>query len=426
MHCRAGLDGCGRGKGRAAGGRGTAAIAVTLAVGWATIWPIAAGAQEFDQHFAGEPSDSILVESPAPLTEGNPGSTDGSAGWSGPPGDQADDGVWIGSPSEPSQPCHGDSAEGCWPEPSGHCPPRHCCLHRLFGPACPRIVFQADVLMLWQGNLGSRPLFASDVGGATALDANQAGTEMAAGPRLGLLVNLDECYAIEGNWFRVGRLAGAAETPAVVPPNTGFTELDINGFNDTDFAAASIATSGWIQSAEFNWRRRKCGHPLTWLAGFRWVEWNADLQIRETATGLQTLQTTRTDNDLYGGQIGADLDLWNRGGPFVVDGIGKAGLFYNHASQRSTYVDTTPTTAAASAGNDGVAFFGEVGLSGSLAVTRWLWWRTGYSLFWINGVAVPADQLSVTNLAATAPSATVDASGGVFLHGVSTGLEARW
>jgi hypothetical protein len=52
----------------------------------------------------------------------------------------------------------------------------------------------------------------------------------------------------------------------------------------------------------------------------------------------------------------------------------------------------------------------------------------GYVLFWLNGVALPADQLSTTNLNdVTAPvGATINTNGSVLLHGATTGLEARW
>ena len=121
------------------------------------------------------------------------------------------------------------------------------------------------------------------------------------------------------------------------------------------------------------------------------------------------------------------LMLWQgniASGPFTVNGIGKAGAFYNNAYQRTSYTDPAFTAAAATA--DRIAFFGELGVNGNLRLTDWLSWRLGYSLFWLSGVAVPANQLSTTNLAAVPPAATINANGSVLLHGVTTGLEARW
>jgi hypothetical protein len=48
----------------------------------------------------------------------------------------------------------------------------------------------------------------------------------------------------------------------------------------------------------------------------------------------------------------------------------------------------------------------------------------GYNLIWIEGVALAPDQLDFTNT--TTSGSGIDTDGGVFLHGVNAGLEARW
>jgi hypothetical protein len=299
--------------------------------------------------------------------------------------------------------------------------------NRIFGAACPRWVVQVDALMLWQGNIASRPLFAAwDTGvvGPTLLDANQAQTTMSAGPRVALFLNLDEVYSIEGNYFQVRPFNGEA----LVPPGNTLVERNLAGFSDEGFDGGQVLTNGAIQSAELNWRRRECWCPVTWLAGFRWVQWNQQMRIIEHVDGSPFSSfTSATGNDLYGGQIGMDLGLWNSGGPFTVIGTGKAGVFYNNAFQRTSY-QQPGLTPSASAVADQTAFFGELGVNGSLRLTDWLSWRLGYVLFWLNGVALPADQFSTTNLNdATAPvGATINTNGSVLLHGVTTGLEARW
>ena len=54
----------------------------------------------------------------------------------------------------------------------------------------------------------------------------------------------------------------------------------------------------------------------------------------------------------------------------------------------------------------------------------WLAWRTGYNFFWLSGVAVPADQLSTTDL--LGGTATINTNGSVYLNGLQFGLESRW
>lgn len=299
------------------------------------------------------------------------------------------------------------------------------CINRILGPANPRWVAQVDALMLWQANVASRPLYTDSATGLTSLDVNQAQPPMSAGPRYGLFFNLDDCYAIEGNYFDVQSFSAQRATPLTAG---GYTMNNLAGLNFTGIDTAQVSTSGQIQSAELNWRRRQCGLPITWLAGFRWVQWNQRLQVTDEystpSPGVDTVNVI-TGNDLYGGQAGMDLGLWNSGGRFTVNGIGKAGIFYNTAYQR-TDISTQPAVAPAAAIAEQTAFFGEVGVNSSLRLTKWLSWRAGYSVFWLSGVAIPANQLSLVNQPAPNDVATINTNGSVLLHGVTTGLEARW
>jgi len=295
------------------------------------------------------------------------------------------------------------------------------CGRGLCGPVCHRWAVQVDALMLWQGNIAGRPLF-TNAAGVTALDANRAYPPMSAGPRVGLFFFLDDTHAIEGNYFNVRPFNGSD----VTLPGQALTEQGIAGFSRPGFSGAQLLTSAAIQSAELNWRRRECWCPVTWLAGFRWVEWNQQAEIIEYDGGPIGGFLAETGNDLYGGQAGLDIGLWNGGGPFTVNGVGKAGVFYNHAYQRTASASPAGLAAAAAVA-DQTAFFGEVGINGSLRITDWLSWRVGYVFFWLSGVAVPVDQFATTNLTGGPPTATtINTNGSVFLQGVTTGLEARW
>jgi hypothetical protein len=119
------------------------------------------------------------------------------------------------------------------------------------------------------------------------------------------------------------------------------------------------------------------------------------------------------------------MTLWNAGRWMRINGVGKAGVYYNHqALQNTAYsVDGGPSQTFADS-KDTVSFVGETGINASWALTNWLSWRAGYSCFWLGGMAVPARQLSLTDVPTETTS--VNATGSVFLHGVTTGLEARW
>lgn len=316
----------------------------------------------------------------------------------------------------------------------------------LLRPVSPRWVVQTDALFLWQGNIGSRPLYLNnkvtttqpnpfpppDTLPTTALDINQTANEAAVGPRIGVIFNLDNIYSVEGNYFNVRPFNGEQSTPHTAGAYqgnnlAGLKPIDSPGFQDIDWAQAT--TNASIMSAELNWRRRTCG-PVTWLSGFRWVEWNQSLQVLDsygttdpTAVVQAERITTNTINDLYGGQAGADVMLWNNGGPIRFNAVGKAGVFLNNAVQHTNGFSEGPL-GPLSASAQQTAFFGELGIFGTWQLTDWLAWRTGYNFFWLSGVAVPVDQFDTTDVLGN--TATINTNGSVFLNGVQFGLESRW
>jgi len=289
---------------------------------------------------------------------------------------------------------------------------------------------QIDALWLWRGNVPSLPLFTDSVGDV-ALNADDARPIAATGPRVGIIRRIGDCHAIEGNYLNVGTFNGEASLFDTGEPY----EIENLGNLPTfgDVSSATVSTWSVFKSAEFN-GRALTGGPITWLAGFRWVEWDDRMNIDYTYAnpdpyGAGNLDA-HTGNNLYGGQIGADMRLWNTEGIVRVDGITKAGVFYNHAAyQRSSasfaYPDGSSDLAGSvNATDETVSFMGEVGLNASVSITRWLAWRAGYSVFWLSGVATAPQQFAASDLAASTGS--VNTNGSVLLHGVTTGLEARW
>lgn len=291
--------------------------------------------------------------------------------------------------------------------------------------ACPggrRWAIQADALVLWRNDIGGPPLLL-DSFGAVGLDAADVRTAAAAGPRIGVIRNLGCGRSIEGNWFNVGGIQGTTVTDGVGAPYTaiGLADLPLS-----DIAAADYTTHGQIKSAEFNYRWSQ-GRRVIWLAGFRWIEWNetATVNYEFTAPSPLTngLTQSRVGNDLYGGQFGCRLRLWDLG-TWQVSTVGKAGLYGNVAYQGSTAVIDGGSLGSVAASADDVAFFGEVGVNSTLWLTRWLAWRAGYNFFWLEGVATAAQQLPLGSFGTG--TASINSNGSVFLQGFSTGLEARW
>ena len=305
----------------------------------------------------------------------------------------------------------------------------------------PKWVLQADALFLWQNNIASRPLYLSSATGDPVLDSNDISPSIGVGPRLALLRNFDNGSAFEANYFIVPSLTGAASLPTTV---RGYEQNNLNGLIYADINDVTVTTDSQIQSLELNYRRRR--GFATFLAGFRYVEWLSTMQINDNFTsippgapsfnGTDAFITT-TGNELYGGQLGCDLMLWNRGQRIRVNGVGKAGVFFNQAFQRSIVTTTAPAgspgfspiNTTISQSIQRTSFFGELGGNATVDLTNWLSWRVGYNVFWLSGVATPAQQLSVATVdpsTGNVASNGINTAGSVLLHGVNTGVEARW
>jgi hypothetical protein len=293
---------------------------------------------------------------------------------------------------------------------------------------CQRWTAQVDALLLWQTNIPSRPLYVDSATEQTVLNANQANPSVSAAPRYAILYHHDPCHAFEINYFQIQSFAGSA---VVGPGENLYAVNDLPNVQAADIIAAQVNTTAGLKSWEFNLRRSQ-GGILTWIAGFRWVEWNQQMAIGDLnafgATGVDGY-LVQTGNNLYGGQFGGDLLLWNAYRKIKVNGLAKGGVYYNHQAYQNTTLFgdqevAPPDSNTLAATRDTCSFVGEVGLTGEYKFAEWLSWRAGYTLFWLGGIATPANQLAVSDFTAQTTSNNTFSS--AFLHGVTTGLEARW
>ena len=72
-----------------------------------------------------------------------------------------------------------------------------------------------------------------------------------------------------------------------------------------------------------------------------------------------------------------------------------------------------------------MAFEGELNLSGIFRINDVWSLKAGYSVMWIEGLALAPDQLDF-NFAVSPSGNTLTSDGGMFIHGANVGLEARW
>lgn len=274
-----------------------------------------------------------------------------------------------------------------------------------------------DALILWRNAPQSRPLFTS--GGTTALDADQVESDVLAAPRVSLF-HVDNCgYGAEFTYLYAGNFYGQ-QTRTV----DAYAEPGIYGITSPTVTAATATLLGRLQSFEANSRTPVAAGNIQFITGFRWIQWQEELRIAATGTGSTENYLTNCFNDLYGGQIGFDTLLYRSNGGIRLEGLVKAGAYYNQAVQHSS-TNTAQISAEGSPASG--AFAGEVGLTGVVPLSNNWDVRAGYFGLWLESIAQPSRQLSGQRLPPASPSgASLSTIGNLVVQGVSLGVEGRW
>jgi hypothetical protein len=297
---------------------------------------------------------------------------------------------------------------------------------------------RVDALILSRSAPSYRPLYSLNAPAVgPALNANDLESLPAVGPRISLF-HRDNCgKAWEGTYFYTGSFV-SERSLAPLPNGYALPAPGIYGVLTPDptagFDSATARLASSLQSAEIN-HRWNLGPCSQFLAGFRWLYWQESLTITDSfgAGAGSDLYATNTFNNLFGGQIGLDTLLWQPSKHFRMEGLMKAGAYYNSASQSSYYqgnvggvpfyangvnVGMSPATAS---------FVGELGLTGVIPICCNVDLRIGYFGLWLTSLAQPTNQLAgQTLIEGAATSGSLATNGNVVLQGLSLGLESRW
>ena len=113
-------------------------------------------------------------------------------------------------------------------------------------------------------------------------------------------------------------------------------------------------------------------------------------------------------------------------GRFGWEGSGAAGVYLNNSQQSQTVTDfpNFPLRNVSSSAN-GAAFVGDTNLSGLYRLNNVWNLRAGYNVIWIQGLALAPNQID-SDFAAAQGGSNLNNGGGMLLHGVNVGLEARY
>lgn len=332
-----------------------------------------------------------------------------------------------------------DNLEGC-------CDP--CCNN-----PCPTFYGQVEALfMKREPRFTDQPIIVDANAGTTFVSSSDLDFEFGPGVRATIGMHLCEGPALEFSYF--GLCEGEASAVAISPDPGAFLIFPDNLFGNVfvDMDIAEVNYSSSLHSFEANLlcccgSCEECGdeccdecggqcgcsdvrcRSFEWFGGFRYLYLDEELNIsaqRIVAGGLEEgSYDVRTTNHLYGLQLGA-RERRTRG-RWGWEATGKAGIFGNYAQQEQTVTDfpnfvLRPTVSSSSGG---VAFIGETNLSVLYRLTDIWNLRAGYSLIWIEGLALAPDQLDF-DFASSPSGDQLDNGGAMFLHGANFGVEARW
>jgi len=292
----------------------------------------------------------------------------------------------------------------------------------------------ADAMLLQRSGGRSQPiLFVPIVGppvsNVIALDANDLTFNLQVGPRVSLTRRLHSECSIEVNHFSVyGGSASAVRdgNPQILFPAGGL-------FVSTQF---TVDYTSQFSSTELNYRHRH-NDRVELLAGVRWVELVERFDVVNTGVApiFSPNYAMRTGNSMYGFQLGAYANLFERGGRFSMDGFVKAGVFANDPYQQTTSMGNLGSIVVANDDTDQTAFLGEIGLTGVYRFSERWTARFGYQVMWIDGVALAPDQIPFTDTippvnalpgSVSAGTADLHANGSSLYHGGHVGFEVRW
>jgi hypothetical protein len=290
---------------------------------------------------------------------------------------------------------------------------------------------QAGAVIL-RRNVASSTVFATNPNGTPLVASRDFDFNWVAGPEIQVGRMLNDVLAVEFDFFGLyGMNTSLSEAGIGIP--VGSNTLANSFFANYHSSMTNVEINGryWLSC------------EMSLLAGFRFVNWHEEMSGGYTipsttiinnrlpgvnlpvANGINTPArivnfADLTNNNLYGVQTGGE---WQRSfGRFGVDAYTKLGLYGDQAYGRFGFYNGTANTVSTTQGQ--AAFLGEMGLFGTFKVNDCITLRAGYSLLWIEGIAIIPQQ---TNTFSGGPGAnSLDAHSGAFLQGFTVGGEVRW
>ena len=190
----------------------------------------------------------------------------------------------------------------------------------------------AGALFLNRSDAGNYPLVVNQNTGGSLVNTRDFDSGTAAAPMFSLVRTYCDCWGWDIGYFGTDAWSGSNRgggnvSPALNGPGVTFPSTAPGTVMQTDY-------SSQLYSAEFNIRRR-CNQQVTYLAGFRWVEFGDTVTASTIAPTTQNLLAVDTTNQMYGFQIGADAVVASSNRARI-DAIVRAGVLGNHIDHRAS------------------------------------------------------------------------------------------
>ncbi|MCC7083780.1 MAG: BBP7 family outer membrane beta-barrel protein [Pirellulales bacterium] len=296
-----------------------------------------------------------------------------------------------------------------------------CCCGKYFDNLCccqPLWTVKAGIVYLDRANPHPAGLVENTVTGATIANAQNFNFNWNVGVDVSAIRSLGGSKALEVRYFGID--GWRATQNFTTSPIWNFpTDPPLFGLGSANIEA--VYTSR-LYSTEVN-LRQGMNDRFGWLIGFRWLQVHENLNFDADFGGNQASITDNVDNNLYGGQLGFNWQVYNRGGPFRVDSVFKAGIFGNAANNTFGVTQQLGPAFGANQSRGQVAFVGEIGLTGVYQWTDHIALRGGYQVLWVEGIAVASDQLTAIDVLA---ASGIDSTGGAFYHGALASVDFTW
>ena len=276
----------------------------------------------------------------------------------------------------------------------------------------PKVQFTFDLLVMDRASGGSSPLLIDSVTGQVLLSTGDIIEDAEPGVRLGLIFLEEGGTDVEFNYLGLDTFEGVKTTSSSNPITFPF----FGGIPGNPRRSYTVEYASEINSGVFN-LRHALGPQVSWIAGLRFIELREKFDIYSSQGGF----FSHTDNDLYGFQLGGDVQLFRICESLVFSTM-KAGVYYNRADVTATAA-TNSGAISLMADEDVAAFTGDLTVGMLIPRGPSADLRLGYQGLFLDGVGLAPDQSA--NYSLFTSSGSLDQSS-VFYHGGFLGVDFFW